>query len=86
MRSAPVLATARQTDIERIRRAVDRDRRRAPSLVGRLLNDLLFGIEPFDPVTFVGAPVVLGATALLAAYLPARRASRIDLVVALHNE
>ena len=38
-------------------------------LVGRLLNDLLFGIEPFDPVTFVGAPVVLGATALLAAYL-----------------
>ncbi len=55
-------------------------------LVARLLSRLLFGIETFDPVTFVAAPLVLGATALLAAYLPARQASRVDPVSALRAD
>ena len=55
-------------------------------LVTRLLSSLLFGIETFDPITFVGAGLVLGVTALLAAYLPARRASRVDPVAALRAD
>lgn len=55
-------------------------------LVSRLFTDLLFGIEAFDPVAFVGAPLVLGVTALIAAYLPARRASRVDPVAALRAD
>ncbi len=55
-------------------------------LVTRLLSGLLFGIETFDLITFVAAPLVLGATALLAAYLPARRASRVDPVAALRAD
>ena len=55
-------------------------------VVVRPLSGLLFGIHPVDPVTFVAAPLVLGATALLAAYLPARRASRVDPTVALGGD
>jgi predicted permease len=47
-------------------------------LVSRLMRDLLFGVTPADPATFAGMMAVLGAMALLAAYLPARRASRLD--------
>ena len=55
-------------------------------LVTRLLSGLLFGIDTIDPLTFIGVPLVLGATALLAVYLPARRASRINPVTALRTE
>ncbi len=55
-------------------------------VVTRLLSSLLFGVETFDPVTFAVVPLVLGATAGLAAYLPARRASRIDPVTALRAD
>jgi putative ABC transport system permease protein len=47
-------------------------------LVSRLMRDLLFGVTPADPATFAGMIAVLGAMALLAAYVPARRASRLD--------
>jgi predicted permease len=47
-------------------------------LVSRLMRDLLFGVTPGDPATFVGMVAVLGAMAVMAAYLPARRASRLD--------
>jgi predicted permease len=47
-------------------------------LVSRLMRDLLFGVTPEDPVTFVAMVAVLGATAMIAAYVPARRASRLD--------
>jgi ABC-type antimicrobial peptide transport system permease subunit len=47
-------------------------------LVSRLMQDLLFGVTPADPTTFAGMAVALGAMAMVAAYVPARRASRLD--------
>jgi putative ABC transport system permease protein len=52
-------------------------------LLSRLLSSLVFGIETLDALTFVGAPVVLCSTAVVASYLPARRASRTNPVTAL---
>jgi ABC-type antimicrobial peptide transport system permease subunit len=51
----------------------------------RLIASLLFGTTPTDPLTFLGMVLVLGSIALLAGYLPARRASRINPMVALRN-
>ena len=58
----------------------------AAAVTVRLLRAQLFGVEPFDPATVAGAAVVLLVMAFAAAYLPARRASRIDPVVALRQE
>ena len=52
-------------------------------MASRLLTGLLFAVDVWDPVTFVAVPVVLGGAALLAAYIPARRVSRVDPVEAL---
>jgi len=49
-------------------------------------HKMLFGLTPTDPTVFVVAPSVLAGTALLAAWLPARRASRVDPLVALRHE
>jgi putative ABC transport system permease protein len=54
--------------------------------VTRFLRTFLFGVSPFDPVSFVGVAAVLTAIALLASYLPARRAARVDPVEALRCE
>jgi putative ABC transport system permease protein len=51
--------------------------------VVRLVSGLLFGVKPTDPLTFVAMALVLGAVTLLACYLPARRATRIDPMIAL---
>ncbi|OFW19347.1 MAG: hypothetical protein A3G21_01995 [Acidobacteria bacterium RIFCSPLOWO2_12_FULL_66_21] len=51
-----------------------------------LTSTLLFGVQPRDPVAFVGVPVLLTAIAFLAVWLPARRASRIDPIIALRYE
>jgi putative ABC transport system permease protein len=52
----------------------------------RVMGRLVFGVRPVDPATFVTVAVVLGAVAFVAAYLPARRATRVDPVVTLRYE
>ncbi|HXA05422.1 MAG TPA: FtsX-like permease family protein, partial [Bryobacteraceae bacterium] len=54
--------------------------------LARALSGLLFGVTPADPATFAGMLIVLTAVASLAGYLPARRASRIDPMVALRAD
>jgi ABC-type antimicrobial peptide transport system permease subunit len=55
------------------------------ALVG-FIRSQLFGVQPHDPVALAGATAVLLAMALAAAYVPARRASRIDPLTALRHE
>jgi predicted permease len=52
-------------------------------LLTRLIRSLLFGVAAFDPFTFVGVSLLLALVALLASYIPARRAARIDPMVSL---
>jgi predicted permease len=52
----------------------------------RLMKSLLFGISPLDPVTYVAVPLILVTAAVLASYLPARRAAAVDPVEALRTE
>jgi ABC-type antimicrobial peptide transport system permease subunit len=53
---------------------------------GRLVSNLLYGIAPADAATFIGTPLFLTAVALLATYIPARRATRVDPMEALRGE
>jgi len=54
--------------------------------IGRMFNGVLYQVSPTDPLTFSLAPAVLVATALLACWFPARRAAKLDPLVALRNE
>jgi predicted permease len=57
----------------------------AAAVVSRVLGALLFNISPLDPVAYGGGIVALGLVALLATWIPARRATRFDPAVALRN-
>jgi ABC-type lipoprotein release transport system permease subunit len=58
----------------------------AAAALSRLMSSLLFGVSPTDPLTYSAVSVGLAALALLAGYLPARRASDLDPVVALRSD
>jgi putative ABC transport system permease protein len=55
-------------------------------VVTRWMSSVLFGVKPTDPLTFIVVALVLGTVAFLASYVPARRAMRVDPIVALRYE
>ena len=55
-------------------------------LLVRAMASLLFGVRPYDPLTFAAVAIALGGIALLASYIPARRAAKVDPLVALRYE
>jgi ABC-type antimicrobial peptide transport system permease subunit len=56
------------------------------AVITRVMSAFLFGVGPTDPVTYAAVSGMLAAVALVATYLPARRASRVDPVIALRAE
>ncbi|MGE5054870.1 MAG: ABC transporter permease [Acidobacteriota bacterium] len=54
--------------------------------ITRVLSGFLFGIKPTDPVTFLAVPSLLAIVALLASYIPARQATKVDPIIALRDE
>ena len=55
-------------------------------MMSRMLTSIMYGVSPTDPATFVGVTLVLALVAMTASYVPARRATRVDPIVALRCE
>jgi len=58
----------------------------AAAAAARLVSGMLYNVSAFDPVAFIGVPLLLTAVAALAVYLPARRAATLDPIQALKAE
>jgi putative ABC transport system permease protein len=58
----------------------------AAAITGRLVSGFLFGVSGFDPVTYIAVPFSLAILGIVASWVPARRASRIDAIMILHGE
>jgi hypothetical protein len=58
----------------------------AAAFVAQYLRVMLFGVSPSDPTTFVAAAILLPFLALMAAYVPARRAASVDPLLALRHD
>jgi len=58
----------------------------AAAALTRFVRTMLFDVSPFDPFTFAAISATLAAVAFLACYLPARRATRVDPLIALRDE
>ncbi len=56
------------------------------AIMTRFFRSMLFGVEPADPMTFVSVSAILAGVALFACYIPAKRATRVDPLVALREE
>jgi putative ABC transport system permease protein len=54
--------------------------------ISRLVGNFISGVSPYDPLTYISVSAILCAVALLACYVPARRAARVDPMVALRYE
>jgi ABC-type antimicrobial peptide transport system permease subunit len=58
----------------------------AAFVIAKLFNSILYGIKPNDAITFISVPLFLALVALLASYIPARRATKLDPMIALRYE
>jgi hypothetical protein len=54
--------------------------------MARLLNSMLYGVTPWDPIAYIATPLILAGVAMLASWIPARRAARTDPVEALRSQ
>jgi putative ABC transport system permease protein len=54
-------------------------------IMAPMISTVLYGVRPLDPEVFLGVPLILMVVALLASYIPARRAARVNPIVALRE-